>query len=142
MFIECSNCTFKYLVNSADLKPNGRMVECANCSHQWFQDLDIKEISSAVPSSKKENLETNELPDKKNGIVKNLPSTVVRHKKPSLLNSVMVVAAIVLIFIGIWTLRSFGFNVIVLIDFYIKEFFFNINLIISDLAKIVYNILN
>ena len=54
----------------------------------------------------------------------------------------MVVAAIVLIFIGIWTLRSFGFNVIVLIDFYIKEFFFNINLIVSDLAKIVYNILN
>ena len=25
MFIECSNCQFRYLVNSADLKPNGRI---------------------------------------------------------------------------------------------------------------------
>ena len=39
MFIVCSNCDFKYLVNSADLKPTGRMVECANCGHQWFQNF-------------------------------------------------------------------------------------------------------
>ena len=37
MFIQCSDCKYKYLVNSADLKPNGRLVECANCNHQWFQ---------------------------------------------------------------------------------------------------------
>ena len=36
MFIECPNCEFKYLVNSADLKPNGRMVECANCNFVGF----------------------------------------------------------------------------------------------------------
>ena len=50
MFIVCSNCEFKYLVNSADLKPNGRMVECANCNHQWFQELDDTDITSSVPS--------------------------------------------------------------------------------------------
>ena len=146
MFIECSNCEFKYLVNSADLKPNGRMVECANCNHQWFQELDNSEIYSAVPSSKKEKIGNNPKTDENNKnreeIVKNLPSTVVRQEKPSIINSIIVVTLIVLIFIGIWILRSFDINTLVLIDFYINEFFFNLNLIISDLAKIIYNILN
>ena len=57
MFIVCSNCEFKYLVNSADLKPNGRMVECVNCNHQWFQELDNSDLTSSVPSSKKEELD-------------------------------------------------------------------------------------
>ena len=146
MFIECSNCEFKYLVNSADLKPNGRMVECANCNHQWFQKLDETEIFSSVPSSKKENTEKSETIDKKNEnknqIVNNLPSTVVRQEKPSIINSIIVVVLITIIFFGIWIARSFEINTLVLIDFYIKEFFFNLNLIISDLAKIIYNILN
>ena len=53
MFIVCSKCDFKYLINSADLKPNGRIVECANCHHQWFQDPDKNETFSSVPSTKK-----------------------------------------------------------------------------------------
>ena len=146
MFIECPNCEFKYLVNSADLKPNGRMVECANCSHQWFQELNQTKIESAVPSLKKENRENNEILDKinesRNKIVKNLPSTVVRQEKPSIINSIFVVILILLIFFGIWISNSFGINALVLIDFYIKEFFFNLNMIVSDLAKIIYNILN
>ena len=146
MFIECPNCEFKYLVNSADLKPNGRMVECANCSHQWFQELNQTKIESAVPSLKKENRENNEILDKinesRNKIVKNLPSTVVRQEKPSIINSIFVVILILLIFFGIWISNSFGINTLVLIDFYIKEFFFNLNMIVSDLAKIIYNILN
>ena len=146
MFIECSNCEFKYLVNSADLKPNGRMVECANCNHQWFQQLDDSEIFSAVPSSKKENTVNKKTIDEKNSnknqIVKNLPSTIVRKERPKILNSILAVILIVFIFFIIWILRSFEINTLVLIDFYIKEFFFNLNLIISDLAKIIYNILN
>ncbi len=146
MFIECSNCEFKYLVNSADLKPNGRMVECANCNHQWFQELSEVEILSAVPSTNKVNSDNNKIPNKnienKNEIVKNLPSTIVKQEKPSLLNSFMVVLLIVFLFFGIWTLKSFEINTLVLINFYIKEFFFNLNLIISDLAQIIYNILN
>ena len=54
MFIRCENCNFKYLVNSADLKPNGRMVECSNCNHQWFQDLNDKDVIRSVPSLKKD----------------------------------------------------------------------------------------
>tara|TARA_B100000579_G_C22681314_1_gene780431 strand:- start:276 stop:716 length:441 start_codon:yes stop_codon:yes gene_type:complete len=146
MFIECSNCEFKYLVNSADLKPKGRMVECANCNHQWFQELKDVEILSAVPPSTKEVSDNKEALDEKknniNEIIKNLPSTVVKQEKPSILNSVLVVIFITFIFIGVWISRSLEFNTLVLIEFYIKEFFFNINLIISDLAQIIYNILN
>ena len=144
MFIECKNCNFKYLINSADLKPNGRMVECANCNHQWFQDLDDTDIISAVPSSKKENIQNKQIVDKDNNnkYVKNLPSTVVKQENPSILNSIILLVFITLIFLGIWISRSYGINTFVLIDFYIKEFLFNLNLIISDLAKIFYNVLN
>ena len=146
MFIECSNCEFKYLVNSADLKPNGRMVECANCNHQWFQELNKTEVFSAIPSLKKKNSVDSEKLNKnienKNEIVKNLPSTIVRQEKPRILNSIIAILLILFIFFGIWILKSFEINSLVLIDFYIKEFLFNLNLIISDLAKIIYSILN
>ena len=139
MFLECSNCDFKYLVNSADLKPNGRMVECANCGHQWYQDINEKDDLSITSSSNENNINKNENLD---NIVKNLPSTVVRDEKPSIINSIILLIIITLIFIGIWISRSFEINTLVLIDFYIKEFIFNLNLIVSDLGKIIYNILN
>ena len=145
MFIVCSNCEFKYLVNSADLKPNGRMVECANCNHQWFQELDypeVLEVLSAVPSSSKDKLVNKQRINNKNQVVKNLPSTIVKQEKPSILNSMIVVTLIILIFFGVWILKSYGINTFVLMDFYVKEFFFNLNLIISDLAKIIYKIIN
>ena len=146
MFIECSNCQFRYLVNSADLKPNGRMVECANCGHQWYQELNEAETYSSVPQFKKQNVKNEESIDNKdenkNQIVKNLPSTVVKQEKPSVTNSILVVILIIIISFGVWLSRSFEINTVVLVDFYIKEFFFNLNLIISDLAKIIYNILN
>ena len=139
MFIVCSNCDFKYLVNSADLKPNGRMVECANCGHQWYQELNEKEISSSPHSSIKENSINKET---KVEIVKNLPSTEVKHNNPSIINSIIVVIIITIIFGSFWISRSLEINSFVLIDFYIREFFFNLSLIISDLGKIIYNILN
>ena len=147
MFIVCSNCEFKYLVNSADLKPNGRMVECANCNHQWFQELDDTDITSSVPSTKKEeldqNIKNNNQKEKlEKDPVRNLPSTVVRQEKPSVINSTIVIALAIVIFLAIWIHRSYGGNTFIIIDFYIREFFFNLNLIISDLAKIIYNILN
>ena len=60
MFIVCSNCDFKYLVNSADLKPNGRMVECANCGHQWYQDINEKDDLSITSSSNENNINKND----------------------------------------------------------------------------------
>ncbi|MDC3177931.1 zinc-ribbon domain-containing protein [Pelagibacteraceae bacterium] len=147
MFIVCSNCEFKYLVNSADLKPNGRMVECVNCNHQWFQELDNSDLTSSVPSSKKEELDQdikNNKQQKKleEGPVKNLPSTVVRQENPSVINSTIVIALAIIVILAIWIYRSYGLNTFVIIDFYIREFFFNLNLIISDLAKIIHNTLN
>ena len=147
MFIVCSNCEFKYLVNSADLKPNGRMVECANCNHQWFQELDDTDITSSVPSTKKEeldqNLKNNKQKEKlEKDPVRNLPSTVVRKEKPSVINSTIVIALAIVVILAIWIYRSYGVNTFIIIDFYIREFFFNLNLIISDLAKIIHNTLN
>ena len=147
MFIVCSNCEFKYLVNSADLKPNGRMVECANCNHQWFQGLDDAHITSSVPSTKKEeldqNIKNNNQKEKlEKDPVRNLPSTVVRQEKPSVINSTIVIALAIVVILAIWIYRSYGVNTFIIIDFYIREFFFNLNLIISDLAKIIHNTLN
>ena len=147
MFIVCSNCEFKYLVNSADLKPNGRMVECANCNHQWFQELDDTDITSSAPSTKKEelnqNLKNNNQKEKlEKDPVRNLPSTVVRQEKPSIINSTIVIALAIVVILAIWIYRSYGVNTFIIIDFYIREFFFNLNLIISDLAKIIHNTLN
>ena len=150
MFIQCSDCDYKYIVNSADLKPDGRMVECANCNHRWFQgplkgeDL----LSSSVPKTsqekplekeeKSQNNETN-LPPKE---IKNLPSTVVREQKVSFINTFLVIFFLVMVIFLFWTLRSYGTNIFVLISFYINEFFFNLKLIIDDLAKIIYQIVN
>ena len=147
MFIVCSNCEFKYLVNSADLKPNGRMVECANCNHQWFQELDDTDITSSVPFTKNEeldqNLKNNNQKEKlEKDPVRNLPSTVVRQEKPSVINSTIVIALAIVVILAIWIYRSYGVNTFIIIDFYIREFFFNLNLIISDLAKIIHNTLN
>ena len=147
MFIVCSNCEFKYLVNSADLKPNGRMVECANCNHQWFQELDDTDITSSVPSTKKEeldqNIKNNNQKEKlEKDPVRNLPSTVVRQEKPSVINSTIVIDLAIVVIIAIWIYQSYGVNTFIIIDFYIREFFFNLNLIISDIAKIIHNTLN
>jgi predicted Zn finger-like uncharacterized protein len=147
MFIVCSNCEFKYLVNSADLKPNGRMVECANCNHQWFQELDDTDITSSVPSTKKEelgqNLKNNNQKEKlEKDPVRNLPSTVVRQENPSVINSIIVIFLAIVVILALWIYQSYGVNTFIIIDFYIREFFFNLNLIISDLAKIIHNTLN
>ena len=43
MLITCSSCNSKYLINSADLKPEGRMVRCAKCGLNWYQTSDVLE---------------------------------------------------------------------------------------------------
>ena len=150
MFIQCSDCDYKYIVNSADLKPDGRMVECANCNHRWFQEPLKGEdlLSSSVPKTfqdkhfeKEDEGQNNEtdLPPKE---IKNLPSTVVREQKVSFINTFLVIFFLVFIIFLFWTLRSHGTNIFVLVSFYINEFFFNLKLIIYDLAKIIYQIVN
>ena len=125
MFIQCSDCDYKYIVNSADLKPDGRMVECANCNHRWYQEpLQSEELlSSSVPHVPKEDQDS-------------------REKKVSLLNTFLVIFLLVFLFFLFWVFKSYGSNIFVLVSFYINEFFFNLRLIIDDLAKIIYQILN
>jgi predicted Zn finger-like uncharacterized protein len=150
MFIQCSDCDYKYLVNSADLKPDGRMVECANCNHRWFQEpLQGEELlSSSVPKTSQEQSYTNEQNQKdvdqdlSSKEIKNLPSTVVREKKVSIVNTFLVIFLLVFLFFLFWAFRSYGTNIFVLVNFYINEFFFNLKLIIDDLGKIIYQILN
>ena len=150
MFIQCSDCDYKYLVNSADLKPDGRMVECANCKHRWFQEPIKGEdiLYSSVPKTDKLNSKKNldnqniDEDDSSSNQIKNLPSTIVKEKKVSIVNTFLVVFLLVLLFFLFWTFRSYGTNIFVLFIFYINEFFFNLKLIIDDLTKIIYQILN
>ena len=150
MFIQCSDCDYKYIVNSADLKPDGRMVECANCNHRWYQEpLQAEELlSPSLPSAsaeKSDNDEQYKKNDEKKILtkeIKNLPSTVVREKKVSLVNTFLVIFLLIFLFFTFWVFRSYGTNIFVLVKFYINEFFFNLRLIIDDLAKIIYQILN
>ena len=150
MFIQCSDCDYKYIVNSADLKPDGRMVECANCNHRWFQEplkgedlhfSSASKTSQEKPLEKEKESQNNEtdLPNKE---IKNLPSTVIKEQKVSFINTFLVIFFLVLIFFLFWTLKSYGTNIFVLVSFYVNEFFFNLKLIIDDLAKIIYQILN
>ena len=150
MFIQCSDCEYKYLVNSADLKPGGRMVECANCNHHWFQELhqEQDQLFSSVPKTTlidKDN-KIDEIKNDEDDIlikpITNLPSTVVRDQKVSTLNSFLVIFLLVFIFFIFWTFKVYGKSIFVLIDFYVNEFFFNLKLIIDDLAKIIHQILN
>ena len=150
MFIQCSDCDYKYIVNSADLKPDGRMVECANCNHRWFQEPIKGEdiLYSSVPktdkSNSKKNLDNQNIDedDSSSNQIKNLPSTIVKEKKVSIVNTFLVVFLLVFLFFLFWTLRSYGTNIFVLFNFYINEFIFNLKLIIDDLTKIIYQILN
>ena len=89
MLISCSSCNSKFLVNSADLKPNGRTVQCAKCGHNWFQTASIDKdevLSHSAPSTNdvKKNL------NHQNSEVINLPSTYVKEQKVSIVNSLLI----------------------------------------------------
>ena len=149
MLIRCSACNSKYLVNSADLKPDGRMVECASCGHHWYQEPSTEKeiLFSSVPSFKNNQKQTKNTEDKdvkENQIneIKNLPSTVVAKQKVSVLNSFLVIILLISLIVTFFLLRSYGVNIFVLIIFYFHEFYFNLKLIIGDIAKIIYQIIN
>ena len=149
MLISCSACNSKYLVNSADLKPDGRMVECASCGHQWYQEPSTEEeiLFPSVPSSKNYQKQTQDIAntkieDNQKNEIKNLPSTIVMEHKTSVLNSFLVLIVLVGFIATFFLLRSYGVNIFVLINFYIHEFYFNLKLIIADIAKIIHQIIN
>lgn len=142
MLISCTSCQSKYLINSADLKPEGRTVKCANCGNQWYQESvnnAAEEIlNQSAPSTSKIKSEIDEL----SLPIPNLPSTYVKEQKVSVLNSILVILFTIILIVGFWVFRKTEMNTLVLLKFYINEFYFNLNLIISDIANIIFQIIN
>jgi len=144
MLISCTSCKSKYLVNSADLKPDGRTVQCAKCGNQWFQDPKLiendqieEEITTSTPSTSSQNIK-----DNLKSPTPNLPSTYVKEQKVSILNSILVIFFVIILIGGFWTVRKIEINTLVLLKFYLNEFTFNLKLIFEDIAKIIHQILN
>ena len=52
MIIQCEGCSRKFLVKDTDIPKEGRMVQCSNCSQQWFQ-APVKIQSSITPDTDK-----------------------------------------------------------------------------------------
>tara|TARA_Y100001970_G_scaffold247767_1_gene316764 strand:- start:280 stop:708 length:429 start_codon:yes stop_codon:yes gene_type:complete len=142
MIISCSSCNAKYLVNSAELKPSGRTVQCAKCSYQWFQSATIAEeepfIFSSADSSIQEDTEEKVSKD----VIQNLPSTYVQEQKPSFINSIFAIFIVILLIASFLYYKNYGINFYIVINYYIQEFYFNLKLIINDLAKLFYQIIN
>ena len=91
MLLTCSSCNSKYLVNSADLKPNGRIVRCAKCGFDWFQSSDLleekKKSFSSSTSQSSEKYANEKININTESEVSNLPSTYVMDQKPSIINT-------------------------------------------------------
>ena len=142
MLISCNSCNSKYLVNSAELKPDGRNVQCANCGNQWFQESQVFDDNIKEDLIPEINDEGSLKQEKNKTSISNLPSTYVQEPKVSILNSILLVLFVILLIILYWFFQNSNINSLVLIQFYINEFFFNLNMIINDIAKIIHQLIN
>ena len=143
MLISCTSCHSKYLINSADLKPDGRTVQCANCGNQWYQESSLKEEEEILISSNLSNSTNSQTEKKESNLpTHNLPSTYVKEQKVSVLNSILVVIFISILLAGFWLIKNIETNSLVLLKFYVDEFYFNLKLIVDDIAKIIHRIIN
>ena len=52
MIIQCESCSRKFQVKDEDIPQEGRMVQCSNCSQEWFQ-APVKIQSSITPETDK-----------------------------------------------------------------------------------------
>ena len=142
MLISCISCKSKYLINSADLLPTGRTVQCANCGNKWYQEKNSKNKEPEIPLKKKfqkfEKLDHSV----QNNKVNNLPSTYVKEQKVSILNSILVIIFVIFLIFIFWLSKNIEFNTLILLKFYIDEFYFNLKLIFNDIAKVIYQIIN
>ena len=143
MLISCTSCHSKYLVNSADLKPDGRTVQCANCGNQWYQESYLREEDEKLLSSTLSNSTNSQTEKKESNLpTRNLPATYVKEQTVSILNSILVVIFVSVLVVGFWLIKNLDTNNLVLLKFYFDEFYFNLNLIVDDIAKIIHRIIN
>ena len=143
MMISCTSCHSKYLVNSADLKPGGRNVQCAKCGNQWYQDgADIEELDKFGQFDVSDNENINNKSKESSNLTNNLPSTYVKENKASFLNSILVLLFTIILLVAFWTIKNLEINTLVLIKYYLSEFYFNLNLIVNDIAKVIHKLIN
>ena len=105
MLISCISCNSKYLINSADLKPDGRMVECVKCRKRWFQEIISNESIKNIAKMQSNLLDLN-----KNKPTANLPSTFVKEQKVSMINSILVILLLLVFVSSFWILRNIDMN--------------------------------
>ena len=96
-------------------------------------------MSSSIPASSTTN---NAGENSTNVPSLNLPSTYVKEQEKSIVNSILVVVFLFAIISGFWFFQKLEINSLVLVKFYVDEFYFNLKLIFADLALIIHKILS
>ena len=140
MLLKCASCNSNYLINSADIKPNGRKVRCAVCDFEWFQNPNLEQNEQLESESLDEKKE-NELPYQES-FKKNLPSTYIYAENPSTINSLFVIFIVIFFIFIFWLLKNTDIGLIEITSYYIGEFYFNLKLIINDIASIIHKLIN
>ncbi len=139
MLILCNFCSSKYLINSADLKPFGRTVQCSNCNNQWYQENSSTEEKDILGKSIPDKNLIKKVPELP---ISNLPSTYVKESKVSFINSFLMILLMSFFIIGFFIYKNMELNNLILFKFYLDEFYFNLRLIVNDMAKVVHKIIN
>jgi predicted Zn finger-like uncharacterized protein len=49
MQVTCPQCGARYAVDPSAIGPTGRTVQCARCSHRWFEKLEAAPAASPLP---------------------------------------------------------------------------------------------
>ena len=140
MLLKCASCNSNYLINSADIKPNGRKVRCAVCDFEWFQAPNLEQKEQLESDNLDEKIE-NELPYQES-FKKNLPSTYIHAENPSTINSFFVILVVIFFIFIFWLLKNSDIGLIEITFYYIGEFYFNLKLIINDIASIIHKLIN
>ena len=140
MLLKCASCNSNYLINSADIKPNGRKVRCAVCDFEWFQAPNLEQKEQLESDNLDEKIE-NELPYQESS-KKNLPSTYVHVENPSTINSFFVILVVIFFIFIFCFLKNRDIGLIEITFYYIGEFYFNLKLIINDITSIIHKLIN
>ena len=142
MLISCTSCNSKYLINSADLKPDGRMVKCAYCGNQWYQENSNTNQENFSLIFKSSNLDEQSKIKASVASTPNLPATYIEEPKISTFNSIAILLTVIILVFSFWAAKKIEMNTFVLLKFYVGEFYFNLQLIIKDIANLIYKIIN
>ncbi|MBI29240.1 MAG: hypothetical protein CFH21_00084 [Alphaproteobacteria bacterium MarineAlpha5_Bin11] len=132
MIVNCPSCNSRYLVNSADLQPKGRIVHCTICSYEWFNDANLNKEGNDSLSQEKIN---------KDDYEKKLPSTYVQENDVSITNSFLTIAFIILLVFLYYFLKNADKSIIFLFMFYLEEMIINLNIFIDSLVVNIKKIL-